>query len=215
MSKSTARFVLRFDGGSRGNPGPAGIGVVVEADGVPVVTLGRYIGTATVNVAEYTALITGLEKALELGATEIDIFGDSELVVKQINGQYRVKHPQLIPLHGRAEALLSQFKRAVIRHNPRGSNRLADALYNAAVTARRDVDEVAQPFPAAAASGDATGLFDPPPARAVTATAEKNRAIVPTQWTCPDCGSQVVVLKPPTQPGPFICPCGNVMKKNV
>jgi len=93
-------LTLEFDGGSRGNPGPAGIGVVVRAaDGTPLVTLGRYIGKATNNVAEYRALITAMEEAKKLGATKIKIRGDSELVVRQMTGVYRVKHPDLIPLH--------------------------------------------------------------------------------------------------------------------
>jgi ribonuclease HI len=213
LSISSAKFVLRFDGGSRGNPGPAGIGVVVEADGVPVVTLGRYIGTATVNVAEYTALITGLEKALELGAREIEVFGDSELVVKQINGQYRVKHPQLIPLHQRAEGLLSQFSRAAVRHNPRGSNQLADALYNAAVTRRGEVDD----------PGDAPAASPPAQYRAgapssvppVPAAGSPSRALIPTQCKCPNCASEVVVLRPSPTAGSYVCPCGEVMKPKV
>src|SRR5215212_5925458 len=89
-------ITLQFDGGSRGNPGPAGIGVVLRAaDGTPLVTLGRFIGRATNNVAEYKALITALEKAKELGARRVKILGDSELIVKQMRGEYRVKNPDL------------------------------------------------------------------------------------------------------------------------
>src|SRR3954453_4014988 len=85
---------LQFDGGSRGNPGPAGIGVVIRAaDGTPLVTLGRYIGRATNNVAEYQALIIALQQARKLGAKKILIRGDSELIIKQMRGEYRVKHP--------------------------------------------------------------------------------------------------------------------------
>src|SRR5512133_3421044 len=99
-------LTLEFDGGSRGNPGPAGIGCVVRAaDGTPLVTLGRYIGKATNNVAEYNALITAMQKAKELGAKRVQIRGDSELVVRQMNGEYRVKHPDLIPLHRQAKDL--------------------------------------------------------------------------------------------------------------
>src|SRR3954468_2493851 len=93
-------LTLEFDGGSRGNPGPAGIGVVIRAkDGTPLVTLGKFIGRATNNVAEYRALITAMEEALKLGAKKIQIRGDSELIIKQMRGEYRVKHPDLKPLY--------------------------------------------------------------------------------------------------------------------
>src|SRR3954451_6936063 len=93
-------LTLQFDGGSRGNPGPAGIGVVLAAeDGTPLVTLGRYIGRTTNNVAEYKALITALQKAKELGAKDIVIRGDSELIIKQMRGEYRVKHPDMKELY--------------------------------------------------------------------------------------------------------------------
>src|SRR5215217_3206477 len=83
-------ITVQFDGGSRGNPGPAGIGVVLSAaDGTPLVTLGRFIGRATNNAAEYTALITGLEEARKLGAKRIAIRGDSELIVRQMRGEYK------------------------------------------------------------------------------------------------------------------------------
>src|SRR3954467_12566452 len=102
-------ITIEFDGGSRGNPGPAGIGVVLRAaDDTPIVTLGRFIGRATNNVAEYTALVTGLQKAKELGAKNIQIRGDSELVIKQMKGEYRVKHPDLKPLYEEAEHLTHQ-----------------------------------------------------------------------------------------------------------
>src|SRR5205814_7292366 len=93
-------ITIEFDGGSRGNPGPAGIGVVLRAeDGTPLVTLGRFIGKATNNVAEYRALIAALEKAKELGARRIIVRGDSELIIRQMNGEYRVKNPDLRELY--------------------------------------------------------------------------------------------------------------------
>src|SRR5881394_249119 len=93
-------LTLNFDGGSRGNPGPAGIGIVIAAkDGTPLVTLGRFIGRATNNVAEYRALITALEEARKLGAKNIIIRGDSELIVKQMRGEYRVKNPDMRVLY--------------------------------------------------------------------------------------------------------------------
>src|SRR5256885_16906002 len=96
-------FILEFDGGSRGNPGPAGIGVVVRAgDGTPLVTLGRCIGRATNNVAEYKALITALQQARQLGAKKVIVRGDSELVVRQMRGEYRVKNADLRALYDEA-----------------------------------------------------------------------------------------------------------------
>src|SRR5437588_2430163 len=109
----TETLTLEFDGGSRGNPGPAGIGVVVRAqDGTPLVTLGRFIGRATNNVAEYRALITALQKAKELGARKILVRGDSELIVRQMNGEYRVKNPDLRELYDEAKHLWHQFDEA-------------------------------------------------------------------------------------------------------
>src|SRR2546430_2216023 len=103
MAKPQESFILEFDGGSRGNPGPAGIGVVVPAaDTPPLVTLGRFIGRATNNGAEYQALITALREAQKLGARRVVIRGDSQLVVRQMLGQYRVKHPDLQPLYHEA-----------------------------------------------------------------------------------------------------------------
>ena len=102
-------LTLQFDGGSRGNPGPAGIGIVISsADGVPLVTLGRFIGRATNNVAEYKALITALEEAKRLGAKKIAIRGDSELIIKQMKGEYRVKHPDMKDLYDEAQFLIQR-----------------------------------------------------------------------------------------------------------
>ncbi|MDQ3440713.1 MAG: ribonuclease HI family protein, partial [Planctomycetota bacterium] len=118
-------LTLQFDGGSRGNPGPAGIGIVVSSsDGVPLVTLGRFIGKATNNVAEYRALITAMQEAFNLGAKKIIIRGDSELVIKQMKGEYRVKHPDMKPLYEQAQALLAQFDQTKIEHNLRCNNAL-------------------------------------------------------------------------------------------
>jgi len=136
-------LTLHFDGGSRGNPGPAGIGVVVAAeDGTPLVTLGRFIGRATNNVAEYRALITALEQAKNLGAKRIIIRGDSELVVKQMRGEYKVKHPDMKVLFAEAQSLLGEFEHAKIEHNLRHKNELADRLANMAMDRKIDVTEV-------------------------------------------------------------------------
>src|SRR5438067_10791672 len=116
-------LTLEFDGGSRGNPGPAGIGVVVRAqDGTPLITLGRYIGKATNNVAEYRALIIAMEEAKKLGAKKIVIRGDSELIVRQMLGQYRVKHPDMKLLYDEAQELIHEFDDAKIEHNLRHKN---------------------------------------------------------------------------------------------
>src|SRR6188472_1070276 len=136
-------LTLEFDGGSRGNPGPAGIGVVVRAeDNTPLVTLGRFIGRATNNVAEYRALITAMEQAKKLGARKIIIRGDSELIIKQMRGEYRVKHPDMKLLYDEAQELIRQFDEAKIEHNLRHKNELADKLANMAMDRRADVTEV-------------------------------------------------------------------------
>jgi ribonuclease HI len=136
-------FILEFDGGSRGNPGPAGIGAVVRAaDGTPLVTLGRFIGVATNNVAEYKALITALREAKALGAKQITVRGDSQLVIRQMKGEYRVKHPGIKPLHEEASLLVKQFEKAAFTHNLRHKNELADKLANLAMDRRAEVTEV-------------------------------------------------------------------------
>ena len=122
---------LFADGGSRGNPGPAASGaVLVDGTGEVIDEAGRYLGTATNNVAEWTALLIGLEKAIERGIKRLAVRMDSELVVKQMKGEYRVKHVDLQPLHRRAQALLRQFEHVDIKHIPRKQNALADGLVN-------------------------------------------------------------------------------------
>ncbi|HKG02822.1 MAG TPA: ribonuclease HI family protein [Conexibacter sp.] len=131
------KLVVHVDGGARGNPGPAAIGVVVsDPDGGVVEQLGEPIGETTNNVAEYRALLLGLERARALGAEEVEIVGDSELVAKQVNGQYRVKHAGLKPLHAQALHALGRFDRWRVRTVPRAQNAAADALVNAALDAR-------------------------------------------------------------------------------
>lgn len=128
------RLTLHCDGGSRGNPGPAGIGVVItDADGEVLATIAERIGSATNNVAEYRAVIGGLERALELGATEVDLIGDSELIAKQITGEYRVKHEDMKPLHAAVHSRLSSLDDWSIRTVPRAQNADADALVNQAL----------------------------------------------------------------------------------
>ena len=130
------KLVVHVDGGARGNPGPAAIGIVVSGpDGGVVEQLGEPIGATTNNVAEYRALLRGLERARALGADEVEVVGDSELVAKQINGQYKVKHAGLKPLHAQALQALGGFDRWRVRTVPRAQNAAADALVNAALDA--------------------------------------------------------------------------------
>ena len=130
------KLVLHVDGGARGNPGPAAIGVVVSTpDGEPIDEIAETIGDATNNVAEYRALLRGLERARELGATEVEIVGDSELVARQLIGAYKVKHPAMRPLYEQAIASLRGLDRWNIRTVPRAENARADALVNSALDA--------------------------------------------------------------------------------
>jgi ribonuclease HI len=188
-------LTLEFDGGSRGNPGPAGIGVVVRAaDGTPLVTLGRYIGKATNNVAEYRALITAMNEAKRLGGKRIIIRGDSELIIRQMNGQYKVKHPDMKVLFDQAQDLIRQFHSAKIEHNLRHKNELADKLANLAMDRRADVTE-ADDSPIDSPSAKSTEAGD--------------------TYVCPKCGCVIEVKKPspirPHQLKPFVCQCGTKM----
>ncbi len=130
------KVVVHVDGGARGNPGPAAIGVVVsDPDGAVLEELGERIGVATNNVAEYRALLRGLERARARDAREIEIVNDSELVARQVTGAYKVKHPAMKPLHGEAIAALREFDRWSIRTVPRADNARADELVNEALDA--------------------------------------------------------------------------------
>lgn len=129
---------LFADGGSRGNPGPAASGaVLLTPDGSVIEEIGRFLGTATNNVAEWTALEIGLEAALARGIRRLAVRMDSELVVKQISGEYRVKHPGLQPLYQRVRRLLSQFDAVDVRHVRRKDNALADAVVNQVLDAQQ------------------------------------------------------------------------------
>ncbi len=129
---------LHVDGASRGNPGEAGFGIhVTTLDGVPVASLYGYLGHATNNVAEYQALLHALRYALARGTREVEVFSDSELLVRQLAGRYRVKNPGLQPLFREASGLLTRFARSRVSHVPREQNREADALANRAVDERR------------------------------------------------------------------------------
>jgi ribonuclease HI len=190
-------ITVEFDGGSRGNPGsrrhrhrPP------RCRRHPLITLGRYIGRATNNVAEYQALIIGLQKAQELGAKKLLIRGDSELIIKQMKGEYRVRHPELKPLYEEAYHLIHQFKEAKLEHNLRHKNAMADKLANLAMDKKTDVTDAEdspldQETPKPAAAGD--------------------------RLVCLRCGMVVDVKKPsslrPHQLKTITCQCGQKMER--
>lgn len=125
-----------MDGGARGNPGPAAAAAVLSRpDGEVVDEAAVRLGDATNNLAEYRALLLGLQRAAALGATEVDVVSDSELVAHQVNGRYKVKHPDLVPLHRAARAALDGFERWSLTPVPRRENAHADALVNRALDA--------------------------------------------------------------------------------
>ena len=144
--------VLRTDGGSRGNPGPAGAGIVIERNGEVVCRAGRFLGSATNNVAEYEALIWGLENVAALGFTAVTVYADSELLVKQVNGQYRVKSEGLKPLFMRALRLLRDFSSHRVIHVRREQNAEADRMANEAMDSSSTVGN-----PACDPGGQPTG----------------------------------------------------------
>jgi len=130
------RVIVHVDGGARGNPGPAAAASVISAsDGELLDEHAQLLGTATNNVAEYRALLLGLERARALGASEVEVVGDSELIAKQLQGSYKVKNDALRALHARASAALREFDRWSVRTVPRERNARADALVNAALDA--------------------------------------------------------------------------------
>jgi ribonuclease HI len=131
------KYSLYSDGAARGNPGPAGIGVVIKKDGQTLLEASAYLGKTTNNVAEYMGLIRGLEEALILGIKEIDCYVDSELLAKQLNGEYKVKNEGLIPLFHHLKTLIRKFKHFRISHTAREENKHADKLAN------RGIDEYA------------------------------------------------------------------------
>jgi ribonuclease HI/probable phosphoglycerate mutase len=150
--------VVRTDGAARGNPGPAAAGAVVEAlDGHGrarrLAEISEALGVTTNNVAEYVALVLALEEAARLGAAEVELFLDSQLIVEQLHGRYRVRDQKLIPLHRAVMSRLSGFRRWTARHVPRAQNTAADALANAAL------DSGARPS-ARALRWVPAGLFD-------------------------------------------------------
>jgi ribonuclease HI len=133
-ASAPAAVTVHVDGGARGNPGPAAIGIVVSGpDGAVLDEVAERIGVATNNVAEYQALLKGIERAAALGASRVELINDSELVARQLQGAYKVKHPAMKPLYEQAVAALQGFAGWTIRNVPRAQNARADALVNAAL----------------------------------------------------------------------------------
>jgi ribonuclease HI len=132
------RVLIHTDGAARGNPGPAGAGAIIRdvADGAVLAEIAEPLGRATNNVAEWTAVRLALEEAVRLGATHVDLRMDSELVARQISGMYRVKHPDLKPIHARVMGLLARFAGYTVGHVPRALNKDADRLSNIAIDGR-------------------------------------------------------------------------------
>nr|WP_143828061.1 ribonuclease HI family protein [Anaeromyxobacter sp. Fw109-5] len=137
VEERAKRTRLYTDGAARGNPGPAGAGaVIVSPDGHIVAKVGKFLGESTNNVAEYMGLILGLRRAKAMGIKELEVFADSELLVKQLAGDYAVKAEHLRPLHDEAQQLLKGFSWIQVRHIPREENGQADAMSNRAIDER-------------------------------------------------------------------------------
>jgi ribonuclease HI len=126
-------LTIYTDGASRNNPGEAGAGIFILRNGEPIERIARYLGTTTNNIAEYTAAIIGLEQAVKLGASRVILNADSELLVKQINGQYKVKNEGLKPLHAKVKELIAKINSVEVQYIPREKNKEADALANKAI----------------------------------------------------------------------------------
>lgn len=144
MSKSL-NVTIHIDGGSRGNPGPAAAGIVLrDEEGVVLYQGGLFLGRATNNVAEYSGLVAGLKQAAALGASQVTVVSDSELLVRQMNGQYRVKNEGLKPYFEEAKDLAAGFAKATFRHVRREQNKEADHLVNQALDSKRNVEDAAE-----------------------------------------------------------------------
>lgn len=133
------KLIIYTDGGARGNPGPAGIGAVIKNETREIISeISEYLGETTNNQAEYKAVIAALSRARELGAEEIDFYLDSELVVKQINGEYKVKNKDLAPLFVKIYNARQGFKKTIFKHIPREKNKEADRLANMAMDRKNE-----------------------------------------------------------------------------
>lgn len=174
---------VHIDGAARGNPGPAAYAFTLERPGEPVLEEAQAIGTATNNVAEYTALVRALEAAIARGIPQLEVYSDSELLVKQMNGEYRVKHPDLQELYRRASDLRRHFAKLTLNHVRRGNNTRADFLCNEALDGRPVVagqpasagtDTVGNPGKSA---GNASGKLPSRPKQAIATAALREDAL--------------------------------------
>lgn len=150
---------VHIDGAARGNPGPAAYALSLQQPGQPVIEAAQPMGTATNNVAEYTALVRALEVAADQGIRVLQVFSDSELLVKQMNGEYRVKSPELQELYREASALRKEFDRVTLTHVRRADNARADFLCNEALDGRprqvgAAIPATVAPVPKPAPSGE-------------------------------------------------------------
>ena len=221
-------LIIHFDGGSRGNPGPAAAGVVIhdKASDLALHEAGYFLGTATNNAAEYQGLIRALRLAGQMGAASLDINSDSELVVKQITGEYRVKSEVLTPLFDEAQSLLVEIEVWQIEYVPRSENARADQLANLAMDRKRDV-VITHISPAgwlAPSSGGQTAESDPgpestPPVEPAQAMGwdalQKNAVAPPTRRAQPRCGSPrwiVEFIVPPSGDCRAKCKVGEVFR---
>jgi ribonuclease HI len=182
-------LTIYTDGAARGNPGPAAFAYVIEQDGTPPLERKGTLGSATNNVAEYTALIRALEQAARLGGRRLAINSDSELLVKQMNGEYQVKNPDLFTLYQEAKDLCRQFDAVTIRHIRREQNRRADRLCNEAL------DGQAGPKPPSHSPKKAA----PPAAASPRAQAAREEAVVCLQAAAAEWAKGNPDLPPPEQ----------------
>ncbi len=136
--QSNSEYIIFTDGAARGNPGEAGAGVVIKCGDQIVECIARYLGHTTNNIAEYQAAIAALERAAAMGASCVKLRADSELMVKQVNGQYKVKNEGLRPLYARLKELIAKIGRVEVQYIPREQNREADALANKAIDEKRE-----------------------------------------------------------------------------
>ncbi len=154
----SAKLIVHTDGGSRGNPGPAAAGFVLDdSEGHRLAARAFFLGESTNNVAEYTALVRALEAAEHLGGAHVTVYSDSELLVRQIGGQYKVKSDLIRPLFDQVQTLMSRFQSCDVHHVRREKNEDADRMVNQALDAERDIDETPQISPRAAASSKPSG----------------------------------------------------------
>ena len=145
MNQNQLQLRIHTDGGAKGNPGPAGAGIVIAdaASGTVLHQAGIWLGQATNNVAEYEGMLYGLRWAAKIGAHSVELWSDSELMVRQMNGQYRVKNAGLKPLYEQARRLAAEVGQVTFHHTRREGNKLADKLVNDAIRARRHVEDAA------------------------------------------------------------------------